>query len=213
MRGAGGREELEVTGYCGCGACCGWEWGLWLGPAGYLGLGPGPRVALRQRRAPPRGSGRETALLDRYWRETALRGQPYDGTTASLTLPREARRGPLHPESLRRPGALLLRAALFPVALLGRRGTVAADTAHFPFGTQVHVPGYGWGVVEDRGGGVKGPRRLDLYFSSHRRALEWGRQSKKCVVLRPGARWPDGAPGPLRAPLLALDAALGALFR
>ena len=99
------------------------------------------------------------------------------------------------------------------MALFGRRGSVAADTDHFPFGTLIQVPGYGWGVVEDRGGAIKGPRRLDVYFNSHRRALEWGRQSKKCVVLRPGARWPDGAPGPLRAPLLALDAALGAFFR
>lgn len=209
----GAREEsLEVTGYCGCGECCGWEWGLWLGPAGYLGFRPGPRVSLQKRR-PPGRRGREVALVDRYWRTTELRGRPYDGTTASLTLPREARRGPLHPESLRRPGALLLRAALFPVALFGRRGSVAADTDHFPFGTLIHVPGYGWGVVEDRGGAIKGPRRLDVYFNSHRRALEWGRRRAACTVIRPGQRWADHAPAPLRAPLLALDAAWGALFR
>ena len=38
------------------------------------------------------------------------------------------------------------------------------------------VPGWGWGVVEDRGGAIKGPDRLDLYFWLHRQALEWGKK-------------------------------------
>lgn len=32
-----------------------------------------------------------------------------------------------------------------------RPGTIAADTSLFPFGTVMHVPGYGYGRVEDRG--------------------------------------------------------------
>jgi 3D (Asp-Asp-Asp) domain-containing protein len=40
----------------------------------------------------------------------------------------------------------------------------------------MHVPGYGYGRVEDRGSAIKGARRLDLYFDSHDDALEWGRQ-------------------------------------
>jgi 3D (Asp-Asp-Asp) domain-containing protein len=40
----------------------------------------------------------------------------------------------------------------------------------------MYVPGYGWGVVEDRGGAIKGPTRLDLYYRSHRKALLWGRR-------------------------------------
>ena len=56
-----------------------------------------------------------------------------------------------------------------------RRGTLAADTRLFPMGTVMYIPGYGWGRVEDRGGAIQG-RKLDLYFDSHREALEWGRQ-------------------------------------
>lgn len=65
-----------------------------------------------------------------------------------------------------------------------RNGTIAADTSLYPFGTVMYVPGYGYGRVEDRGGAIKG-RRLDLYFSSHREAEEWGRVRKKVTVWRP----------------------------
>ena len=56
-----------------------------------------------------------------------------------------------------------------------RPGTVAADTALYPMGTIVHVPGYGYGRVEDTGGAIKGDK-LDLWFRSHQRAKEWGRK-------------------------------------
>ncbi len=56
-----------------------------------------------------------------------------------------------------------------------RKGTIAADTRHLPMGTRLYVPGYGMGIVEDRGGAIKG-KRLDLFFPSHKEALEWGRQ-------------------------------------
>jgi 3D (Asp-Asp-Asp) domain-containing protein len=65
-----------------------------------------------------------------------------------------------------------------------RRGTIAADTTIFPFGTILYIPGYGYGVVEDRGGAIKG-HKLDLYFSSHGDALKWGREIKEVKVWRP----------------------------
>ncbi len=65
-----------------------------------------------------------------------------------------------------------------------RPGTIAADTDIFPFGTVMYVPGYGYGVVEDRGGAIKG-HKIDLYFRSHQRALEWGRQRKQVNVWLP----------------------------
>ena len=68
-----------------------------------------------------------------------------------------------------------------------KNGTIAADTAIFPFGTVMYVPGYGYGRVEDRGGGIKG-YRIDLYFRSHNDALMWGRAKKKVTVWKPGAR-------------------------
>ena len=63
-----------------------------------------------------------------------------------------------------------------------RRGTVAADTRHYPFGTRLWVPGYGWGVVHDRGRDMVGPARVDLFFRTHRQALRWGRQTLTVYV-------------------------------
>lgn len=55
-------------------------------------------------------------------------------------------------------------------------GTIAADTKYYPFGTIMYVPGYGYGVVEDRGGDIKGRNRIDLWFPTESQAFEWGRQ-------------------------------------
>jgi 3D (Asp-Asp-Asp) domain-containing protein len=62
-----------------------------------------------------------------------------------------------------------------------KRGTIAADTALFPYGTVVYVQGYGYGRVEDRGGAIKG-QSLDLCFDSHEEALQWGRQTKRVRI-------------------------------
>ena len=45
----------------------------------------------------------------------------------------------------------------------------------------MYVPGYGWGTVQDRGGAIKGDK-LDLYFKSHKKALEWGRKDMMVTV-------------------------------
>ena len=63
-------------------------------------------------------------------------------------------------------------------------GTIAADTAVFPFGTRMRIPGYGDGVVEDRGGAIEGGK-IDLFFKSHKEALEWGRQTVTVEVRYP----------------------------
>ncbi len=63
-------------------------------------------------------------------------------------------------------------------------GTIAADTRYYPYGTVMKVPGYGKGVVEDTGGAIKGPRRIDLYFKTRKQALEWGRQKLTVKVKR-----------------------------
>lgn len=65
-----------------------------------------------------------------------------------------------------------------------RRGTIAADTGVLPFGTIIYVPGYGYGRVEDRGGAIKG-QKLDLWFSSHEAALQWGRKKVEVQVWKP----------------------------
>ena len=65
-------------------------------------------------------------------------------------------------------------------------GTLAADTRYYPFGTVFYIPGYGYGIVEDRGGDVKGRHRLDLFHNTHKEARQWGRKKIKCVVFPPG---------------------------
>jgi 3D (Asp-Asp-Asp) domain-containing protein len=62
-------------------------------------------------------------------------------------------------------------------------GTIAADTDLYPFGSIMYVEGYGYGVVQDRGGDIKG-EHIDLFFHSHREAVEWGKQSIEVKVWR-----------------------------
>ncbi len=64
-----------------------------------------------------------------------------------------------------------------------RKGTIAADTRYYPYGTVMKIPGYGKGVVKDTGSAIKGPNRLDVYFSTRKKALKWGRQ-KLTVKIR-----------------------------
>ena len=65
------------------------------------------------------------------------------------------------------------------------KGTIAADTSQYPFGTVMYVPGYGYGRVEDRGKAIKGPSRIDIYFNKHKQALQWGRQNLAVKVWLP----------------------------
>lgn len=51
-------------------------------------------------------------------------------------------------------------------------GSVAAGR-QIPIGTQLYVPGYGYGVVEDRGGAIYG-NRLDIWMPNCRQAMVWG---------------------------------------
>ncbi|MDA3926975.1 MAG: 3D domain-containing protein [Kiritimatiellae bacterium] len=64
-----------------------------------------------------------------------------------------------------------------------QHGTIAADTSKLPFGTIIYIPRYGYGRVEDRGGAIKGAK-LDLWFSSHEKALKWGRRKMKVRIWR-----------------------------
>ena len=56
-----------------------------------------------------------------------------------------------------------------------RPGVIAADGDRYPFGTVMHVPGYGYGRVEDRGGAIEGDH-VDLFFRTHEEARQWGRR-------------------------------------
>ena len=150
-------REMEVTAYCPCRACTNWERGSWR----YLKLD----------------------FWNRYVSKGASRGRRYSGRTASGTRPHEPQPGLVSLDTLIHPWMLPIR-LVFPWLWPARDGTVAADTRHYPFGTRLRIPGYGNGVVEDRGGAIKGPRRLDVYFKSHRRALEWGRSTIPVEIRR-----------------------------
>ncbi len=65
-----------------------------------------------------------------------------------------------------------------------KKGTIAADIRHYPYGTKMIVPGYGKGVVEDTGSAIKGPGRIDVFFRSRKKALRWGRQQVTVKVKR-----------------------------
>ena len=59
--------------------------------------------------------------------------------------------------------------------------TVASDNS-IPFGTKIYIDGVGERIVQDRGGAIKG-NRIDLYFSDHQSALNFGRQTKEVTIL------------------------------
>ena len=50
-----------------------------------------------------------------------------------------------------------------------------------PFGTEMYVPGYGVGVVHDRGGMIT-DKHIDLMFATRGQALSWGRQTVTVYV-------------------------------
>jgi len=66
---------------------------------------------------------------------------------------------------------------------MAKIGTIAADTKLYPFGTKMYIPGYGYGVVHDRGGAIKG-NHIDLFFNSHQAALNWGHKKMKVYILK-----------------------------
>lgn len=64
--------------------------------------------------------------------------------------------------------------------------TIAADPAIFPIGTVLYIPGYGYGVVADTGGAIKG-NRIDLYFETKNQVYkEWGKKTLNVFVVRKG---------------------------
>lgn len=152
-------KEMTATAYCGCSQCCSWERGSYK----YFKLD----------------------FWNRYVSTGEDAGREYTGYTASGTIPKEPQEGLFSLDSLKRPWMIPVRTILLPWYFLPEKGTIAADTKYYPFGTEMYVPGYGWGLVEDRGSAIKGPNRIDLYFDSHIEALQWGRQTIPVEIYLP----------------------------
>jgi len=64
--------------------------------------------------------------------------------------------------------------------------TVAADLNVFPIGTILFIPGYGFGVVADKGGAIKG-NKVDLYYDTVSDVYEqWGKKTLDVYVIEIG---------------------------
>lgn len=64
--------------------------------------------------------------------------------------------------------------------------TVAADLTVFPIGTILFIPGYGYGVVADKGGAIKG-NRLDLYYETVEDVYnKWGKKQLDVYIVQKG---------------------------
>ncbi|MGN1386140.1 MAG: 3D domain-containing protein [Bacillus sp. (in: firmicutes)] len=64
--------------------------------------------------------------------------------------------------------------------------TIAADLDVFPLGTILWIPGYGYGVVADKGGAIKG-NRLDLYYETVADVYaEWGKKELDVYIIQKG---------------------------
>ena len=98
----------------------------------------------------------------------------------------EPRAGLLSRESIANPLSVPGKVVM-PWRAKQRLGTIAADTDYYPFGTRMYVPGWGWGVVGDRGSAIKGPQRIDIFFTSHGETEQWGRQTLNVNVEYAGA--------------------------
>jgi len=64
--------------------------------------------------------------------------------------------------------------------------TVAADLNVFPIGTILFIPGYGYGVVADKGAAIKG-NKLDLYYETVDDVYnEWGKKTLDVYIVKMG---------------------------
>lgn len=64
--------------------------------------------------------------------------------------------------------------------------TIAADIHVFPIGTILWIPDYGYGVVADTGGAIKG-NKLDLYYDTVQEVYsEWGKKELDVYVVKKG---------------------------
>lgn len=63
------------------------------------------------------------------------------------------------------------------------KGIIAADLRRYPYGTRMHVPGYGWGEVHDKGSAIKGDH-IDVFFASEKESKAWGRKYLDVIIIR-----------------------------
>jgi 3D (Asp-Asp-Asp) domain-containing protein len=60
--------------------------------------------------------------------------------------------------------------------------TIAVDPNIIPYGKKVVIDGKTY-IAEDCGSGING-NKIDMFFSSHKEALEWGVKVKEVIILK-----------------------------
>ncbi|SET34026.1 3D (Asp-Asp-Asp) domain-containing protein [Oceanobacillus limi] len=64
--------------------------------------------------------------------------------------------------------------------------TIAADLSIYPIGTVMFIPGYGYGVVADKGGAING-NKIDLYYETVEDVYsEWGKKEVDVYIIEMG---------------------------
>lgn len=65
-----------------------------------------------------------------------------------------------------------------------REGLIAVDPKVIAMGSKVYVEGYGYAIAADTGGDIRG-KRIDVFFSTLRQCIEWGRKPVHIYVIKP----------------------------
>lgn len=64
--------------------------------------------------------------------------------------------------------------------------TIAADLDIYPLGTIMYIPGYGYGVVADKGSAIRG-QKIDLYYPTVEDVYrEWGKKEVDVYIIEIG---------------------------
>lgn len=63
-------------------------------------------------------------------------------------------------------------------------GMIAVDPKVIAMGSKVYVEGYGYAIAADTGGDIRG-KRIDVFFTSLRKCINWGRRPVHIYVLNP----------------------------
>ena len=64
-----------------------------------------------------------------------------------------------------------------------REGLIAVDPKVIAMGSKVYVEGYGYAIAADTGGDIRG-NRIDVFFSTLRQCIDWGRKPVHIYVLK-----------------------------
>ncbi|WP_071393689.1 3D domain-containing protein [Bacillus tuaregi] len=135
------------------------------------------KTAVEHDAAPNEAASTKTpALEDAFdWSKYPIKKVVATGYTAGYE---STGKDPNHPEYGITYSGVMVKRDLF--------STVAADLDIFPIGTILFIPGYGYGVVADKGGAIKG-NRVDLYYETVDDVYNnWGKKEIDVYVIKMG---------------------------